>query len=191
MFQNIPTEQIALIVSGVALVGTVCSAALSPNGISRTNYLNAVTANRVDWIAEVRNDFSKLMLETVRNVQTIGPNKYASIDEITYLTMNLNLKLNPNSKIDARLMKLLASQLIAFKSGDSVLLSDIHTAIQTNLMTLLKNEWDKVKYEASGFFGKCLIKTKGIYRNQALENVELRKKLTQSVVQRSDQASIT
>lgn len=178
-------ENIALIVAIVALLGTMLSAFANFTAVSKTNYLSSVTSNRVIWIGELREEFIDLMLLCVNNISADDKTRKAVAIKIVKLIYSFTLKFNLQARLDNRLLALVSCQLNAFNSQDDKLLSEIHSEMQKKVSLLLKNEWEKVKFESSSIFGKSFISLKSTIRNSRAEFYEWRHKPTAKIAAKS------
>lgn len=115
----------------------------------RTAFVNAVTSERVKWIAKVRENMSTLcsLCDQWMNHRT-QDNTPELQRQIERIKNEIRLQLNPNDLEDKEIERLLArlpSWAIPIAHEEySILQNDLVVATQA----MLKREWDKVKEEA-------------------------------------------
>lgn len=142
----------------VYLVGILLTAALGVwNLVSnirasrRTSYINTVTAQRVNWIEQLRQDVASFSGKTYTWCLSKLEGENGELDilkEIDRLRYVIRLRLNPSGKHDneiERLMKEIPELTGISKKEELKAKLDELTKTTQNL---LKEEWEKVKKEA-------------------------------------------
>lgn len=127
----------------------------------RTVYINSVTAERSRWIEKLRANIGKLStaiiyLHISMNAESLDDSSkdrvHAKTVELLEAVSSLGLQLNPNGVIDGNVLKIV--ELIINAVEDKNRLDEAHGLLMTHSRWLLKEEWEKVKAEASGPLSK-------------------------------------
>jgi hypothetical protein len=144
----------------IALAGVALSAFVSVLISRKSTYINSVTAERAKWIANLRNNISeysgtlayvayKLHHDNAEYVVSSAAEDVLKRMEI--LETTIKLQLNPNAKIDANIIALLDSISFLVEGGPSApKYAKADQLLVRHTQWLLKEEWEKVKYEARG-----------------------------------------
>jgi hypothetical protein len=152
---------ISLTVACIALVGVVITGIVSLLVARRSTYLNAVTAERSKWIDKLRTNIVEMVavaheldvkLYRERDGEFQRSDDYDKLTrDITEKIALLRLQLNPEGPIDRNILSLLT----AFRAqvGDQGY-HRFEGVFVRHVQWLLKEEWEKVKYEARGWFGR-------------------------------------
>jgi hypothetical protein len=156
----------------IALCGVLLTVFVS----RRTLYINSVTVERSKWNEKLRTNLSEFigsatyLYTQMQNDDTfITSDEYKAVrKEVDRAAAQVKLQLNPDGAVDANLIELL-DELPATAS-----LGDVEYEIGERLLIrhaqwLLKEEWEKVKYEASGPLGKLVALTKRRRRGLAYQ----------------------
>ncbi len=159
LFAGDAKDAFAIIVAIIALVGVIISASISLFVSRRSNYLNAVTAERSKWIDKLRVNVSNLIaqahvldVELYRSDEFSGSKDYdAAVKELVSTMTFVRLQLNPNGKIDANIILLLGA--IQNHVGEQDY-HNLESLFVRHMQFLLKEEWEQVKYEARGWLGR-------------------------------------
>lgn len=123
----------------------------------RTVYINSVTAERSRWIEKLRGNIGKLSTALIYLHLSIKAKELddsskdrlqAKTVELLEAISELGLQLNPNGLIDGNVLRIV--ELIINAVEDQKRLDEAHTLLMTHSRWLLKEEWEKVKAEASG-----------------------------------------
>jgi hypothetical protein len=169
------TEKVAIIALGgvtfsaiIAFVGIIVSAVIAYTSSRRSNYINSVTIERSKWISALRINISELSKEAMTlNYKVMYKEQFfSSLEYYEYnermngLKSLIRLQLNPFGEIDQNILTILM-----YIDALSIDISDKNISQFNNLLIvhaqwLLKAEWERVKYEAAGFFGKRKIDRK-------------------------------
>jgi hypothetical protein len=152
-------------VAFIALCGVLFSAVVAFLSSRKAIYINSVTVERSKWIDAIRLNLAELSKESRTlnyKLNTINGFFKSSdhiiyIDHVNELTALIRLQLNPRGLFDKNVMVLLniiPSAAQGVDSRDIVRLDDL---LMSHSQWLLKAEWEKVKFEASGILRKCWI----------------------------------
>ena len=165
------TDKVAII----AVTGVLFSALISFMSARRATYINSVTAERSKWIESLRKNIADLNSKSrIFNYNITSEPTYRNsdeyrknIEEIYALMTLLRLQLNPDGIIDAKVLKLIRGLPIRAERLEARNLLVYEDLLIRHSQWLLKMEWEKVKYEASGLFRKCYSLIKGaLYRRR-------------------------
>lgn len=141
----------------IAVSGVILSALVSSLISGRANYLNAVTVERSKWIERLRNNISDCigLLGYLNLRMSIDPEFDIDsehndlVKKIETIVATIKLQLNPNAPIDSNIVALLgALPTLAIAPDESY--RDAERLLIRHSQFLLKEEWEKVKYEALG-----------------------------------------
>ena len=153
------TDKVALI----ALSGVLITAAITFISSRRSVYINSITTERSKWINELRvniSEFSKYLL-TVHFKKGAGQlpldeaDSVAAVQRLNGLIALIKLQLNPDGEIDANIIKIL--DIFSHSNLDRTIVEHTLDLLIAHSQWLLKAEWERVKYEASGFVGRGFI----------------------------------
>lgn len=153
------TNIIALVASIVTFLGVIVSLIIGIyNNITirkntkENNFILNVTVERNKWLERIRQDISnycgltKFFTRTIKDTfSDEGKNVLKEIDKLNYM---IKLRLNPNGKIDKKILDLL-EEIPALTNKTN--LCEIDGAINKLIglsQELLKEEWEKVKKES-------------------------------------------
>lgn len=117
----------------------------------RTNFINTVTAQRVKWLEQIRQDISTYcgLTYTWCYSDLVGkPQEYEVLKEIDRLRHVIRLRLNPTGTRDKKIEQLIAEipQYTDISQRDKLTKALEELTVTSQL--LLKEEWEKVKSEA-------------------------------------------
>jgi hypothetical protein len=151
-FGNLPDpDKVALI----ALAGVLVTASITFVSSRRSIYINSVTTERSKWINALRiniAEFSKYAL-TLQGIKKQGllssKDAIELIERLNGLMSLIKLQLNPRGEMDANISKILDK--FAQANLGKIDLERAHNLLIEHSQWLLKAEWERVKYEASGF----------------------------------------
>lgn len=134
----------------VTLVLGVVNLYLNLQSAKRTAFVNAVTSERIKWIAKVRENVSTLCALCDQWLHHRRDNNLAELArQIEQVKNEIRLQMNPEDPEDMDIVRLLAR----LPSPSIGLSSEEYVRLQENLVTatqsMLKREWDKVKDEAT------------------------------------------
>jgi hypothetical protein len=141
----------------IAVFGVAISVSVSALISRRTNYLNAVTVERSKWIDKLRNNISEcvgslgyLHFQTSLNPEfCIDSERNELVKKTEVIIAVIQLQLNPNAQIDRNIIALLgALPFLAEKPNEKY--RDAERLLIRHSQFLLKEEWEKVKYESRG-----------------------------------------
>jgi hypothetical protein len=152
---------VSLIVACIALAGVIMTGIVSLLVARRSTYLNAVTAERSKWIDKLRNNIAEMLAvahELDAKLYRDRDGEFQSSHDYDKLTREaaekialLRLQLNPEGSIDRNILSLLAA--LRARVGDQDY-SNFERVFVRHVQSLLKEEWEKVKCEAHGWFGR-------------------------------------
>jgi hypothetical protein len=172
-FPQFTKEELTLIAAIVAAIGATIAATISLFSNSRSKYIDTITATRIEWVTGLRNDFSSLISAFTKRLtaDVHGLNdaaKYALEENISDLMMLINLKLNRRSSLDREISKLMG--IVLQKVHEGAEQADyVGPAAHLTMVVeeLLKEEWEKAKYEASGPLRRVFIQFSKFRRKAA------------------------
>jgi hypothetical protein len=117
----------------------------------RANFINTVTSQRVKWIEQLRQDissYSSLIFTWYISSLASESNRFERLNEIDRLSHAIRLRLNPDGAQDKKIERLMQEiQQFAKNFTPQELRSALESLTVTSQL-LLKEEWEKVKYEA-------------------------------------------
>jgi hypothetical protein len=157
-----------VIAAAIALLGVVFAALISFSVSRRASYLTSVTAERAKWIDKLRTNIAELaalcVIEHYKYTQVGGDRTAydrssehaASLQRIETLAATIRLQLNPQASIDQNIIQIL-DHFYHFAERGDYRVFDAHWLIIRHSQWLLKEEWETVKYEASGWIRRCLL----------------------------------
>jgi hypothetical protein len=162
----------AVLLAGIALSGVILTAAISLLIARRSTYFSTVTVERSKWIDKLRTNISQLIaqvhaldVELYKDDHFHGSKEYDIATKDIVATMAfIRLQLNPNGAIDANILSLLAA--IQNHVGEQEY-KNLEGVFVRHVQWLLKEEWEKVKYEARGVLGRLFAKYGAWRRKQA------------------------
>ncbi len=146
-----------LAASFIALIGVIISAIISIIISRRSSFITAVTAERSKWIDKLRENIAELLgtcgamrlaLPDVTSGEARGRREKA--DRLIAL---ITMQLNPGNLIDANMIGLLPLFATRTESQDEDY-RGLEKAFVRHAQFLLKEEWEKVKFEAMGLLSK-------------------------------------
>ena len=125
----------------------------------RSIYIQTVTVERAKWIDKLRINMSDVIALAHRlDVELYGDDNFSNTIAYTELTTQIvrlmaqvRLQLNPEGKIDSNILSLM--QAIQNYVGDQDY-KNLERVMVRHIQWLLKEEWEKVKYEAMGPLGR-------------------------------------
>jgi hypothetical protein len=150
---------VAIVVACIALIGVIVTAVISLLVARRATYLNAVTAERSKWIDKLRSNISELVAQAYTlDVLLYWGDKYegskdydVAVNGLLHTMTLVRLQLNPGGDIDANILSLLNA--IRQNVGEQDY-GNLERLFVRHIQWLLKEEWEKVKFEARGFWGR-------------------------------------
>jgi len=164
---------LAIIVAIIGLAGAIGGAITSFFIAQKTVYVNSITAERMKWVTLLRGNIANL-IGLITIVQSAKSSKDAvSVDKLreTFVSMNqlaktIELQLNPEGCVDRSIIAILEALYASTGSKSQGNIDDITRALVIHSQWLLKDEWDRVKYEAKSAFGKVVYFAKRIKRKR-------------------------
>ena len=129
---------------------------------ARTRYINAVTAQRSEWIEKLRNNIAKYS-GTARSLHykmakdpkaTASPEYDALILAANDLIPLIRLQLNPFGEIDQNIIRIIDRVALFAEKKDGSKLDKADALLIAHAQWLLKAEWEKVKSESRGILSK-------------------------------------
>jgi hypothetical protein len=118
----------------------------------RTTYINSVTAERVKWINALRENISKYAGLTynwvISNVEEGGEESKEILKEIDQVRILIQLQLNPNEELSQNIIAWIDNVSQSTHESQKEQLKENLKGMVTDVQSLLKEEWDKVKDEA-------------------------------------------
>lgn len=148
-------DDVSIIGAMIALAGVLVSALISLVVSGRSNYINAVTAERSKWIDKLRINLAEILcaasnsqISFARSQSFSQSNEWhETIRKIELLLATLKLQLNPKGEIDANIIVLLDAIPGAIEGG---YFRNVEPLLVGHSQALLKDEWEKVKRESRG-----------------------------------------
>ena len=149
-------SQATIIAATIAVIGVLLSAIISALVSRRSSYISSVTTERSKWINSIRENISNLLgvLSNIR-IRCISDESFRTtqdyfsyIKKADMLISTIKLQLNPRGKIDRNIIYIL-DQLPS--QADTIRDSEyrkFENALILHSQFMLKEEWEKVKYEA-------------------------------------------
>jgi hypothetical protein len=142
----------------VALTGVILSAFISALVSRRSTYISTVTTERSKWIDKLRTNISELVGATgylhykiISAMMRSGEDAKAGRDElvkrIEVLVSLVKLQLNPSGPVDSNIIKLI-DRLLIYAEWDDDRYRILERGLLRHSQWLLKDEWEKVKYES-------------------------------------------
>lgn len=153
-------EQAVLYAALIALAGVMLSAIVSFFMSQRTIYINTVTAERTKWVGKLRENIAEISSLTRAFRDEFGI-KAARVNitkqteakrKINELISTIKLQLNPSSKVDENII-LLIEKMPSLADDRSAKLEKFDNLLVAHAQWLLKEEWERIKAEASWFGG--------------------------------------
>ena len=143
----------AIIAAIIAFFGVVLSALISLAISRRSSFIMAVTAERSKWIDKLRENIAELLslfsaIYLMKEKNT--PEADAKREKADRLIAVITMQLNPENEIDKNMIALLPN-LIASVEANSDEYRGIEEEFIIHAQFLLKEEWEKVKFEAMGW----------------------------------------
>lgn len=153
------TALVALLVAFIALAGTITASWLSFVVSRKTVYLNTVTVERSKWIDKLRRNISNVVtLARDMDIKMYLDNEFCVTNayliaskKLTGAMTLVRLQLNPAGHIDSNILSLMDAIDGSIGSQDY---DSLERLIIRHSQWLLKEEWEKVKYESSGFWSR-------------------------------------
>jgi hypothetical protein len=162
-----------VIAAGIALIGVLIAAIISATISRRTAYLTTVTAERSKWIDNLRSNIAELAALCVYihfkvNMTSLteygkSPEHDENLRKIENLKATIQLQLNPNGTIDQNILRIL-SRIHFLATRQEYTVVSAHWLLIAHSQWLLKEEWETVKYEASGLLRRRFAAVKRCYR---------------------------
>jgi hypothetical protein len=147
---------IPVTVGVIAFTGVLLSALVSAIVARRGSYITAVTAERSKWIDRLRTNIAELLgalghVHTKLSVDGAYRKEkeyFEDLKTIDTLIATITLQLNPRGSVDTNIIKLLERMPGEVDSSEATRYRDVERALVLHSQRLLKEEWEKVKYEA-------------------------------------------
>ena len=174
-YQEIIIELIGIVIALITVFGVFFTAFITWKNNNKNLLIKTVTEERAKWRTELRNycaEFSKLVYEQTND--TGASNKPRIIELKAHIKLRTNPSDEDKHKLDQDILK--ESQEIVNQvdeNGDKEKIIEKLLNLESNVQKLLKQEWDKSKYEANsgklgGKGGQCplslfLSKNKRLY----------------------------
>ena len=146
-----------LVAAAIALVGVLFSALVSALVARRGTYIATVTAERSKWIDNLRRNISQALgtasylhsMIVEEGIEAIEEEDNELLRNTAVLLATVRLQLNPLGEIDANIILLLRA-MPAWVRNDDDAYDNFETLLIRHSQWLLKEEWEKVKYESRG-----------------------------------------
>ena len=164
------TGQATVVAAAIALTGVLLSAFVSALVSRRSSYIVSVTSERSKWIDKLRSNIAELLgaLGQVhmkhaasKDYRNSGAH-FEDIRKIDTLIATITLQLNPRGAIDKNMIRLLERMPREADTSNSNEFRTIERALILHSQFLLKEEWEKVKYESRlaitrpfAWWGRC------------------------------------
>lgn len=117
----------------------------------KTSFINTVTAQRVQWLEQIRQDVAKFVGLThhwTRSELKGTPSEQDILREIDQLRYVIRLRLNPDDPPDKKLAELVKRIPDLTDESERGQLFEALDELTTATQEMLKVEWEKVKAEA-------------------------------------------
>lgn len=156
------TAQVALVAACLTFLSAGIAALVSLWVSARTRYINAVTAQRSEWIEKLRINIAKYS-GTARSLhyKISKGEKAAASQEYDALILAANdliplirLQLNPFGKADQNFLRIINQVALFAEKEDSSGLDKADDLLIRHAQWLLKAEWEKVKSESRGVLSR-------------------------------------
>lgn len=146
-----------LVAAAIALVGVLFSALVSAVVARRGTYIATVTAERSKWIDSLRSNISEALgtasylhgLIVEEGVEAVDEEDNELLRRTAVLLATIRLQLNPLGEIDANIILLLRAMPARVRRDDDTY-DNFEMLLIRHSQWLLKEEWEKVKYESRG-----------------------------------------
>lgn len=152
------TAEVSLVVAAIALLGTVLSALVLFLNARSSLYVSAVTVERSKWINALRENIAsvsgKLRTLSYRLDGRGQETPSAAVSEINDLMSLIRLQLNPSGEIEKHIAEILEKMPALAERPNGEELRKEDASLLAHCQWLLKAEWEQVKYEALGPFGR-------------------------------------
>jgi hypothetical protein len=152
------TAEVSLVVAAIALLGTVLSALVLFLNARSSLYVSAVTVERSKWINALRENIAsvsgKLRTLSYRVDGQGQESLYVAVSEINDLMSLIRLQLNPSGEIEKHITEILEKMPALAEKPNGEELRKEDASLLAHCQWLLKAEWERVKYEARGPFGR-------------------------------------
>lgn len=151
------TGQATVVAAAIALLGVLLSALVSALVSRRSSYIVSVTGERSKWIDKLRGNIAELLgalgqmhvKHTASKDYRNSSAHFEDIRKVDTLIATITLQLNPRGAIDKNMIRLLERiPRDADTSNSSTQFRAIERALILHAQFLLKEEWEKVKYES-------------------------------------------
>lgn len=158
----------SIAVAIIAALGVTLSALISYYISSRSNYINTVTAARINWIGNVRSNIANLyaQIEYIDYNITINDDYSASdeyaekMKELVRIITLIKLQLNPFNKIEKNIIAILDELTDPMSSHPYESPKLQCDNLISHGQWLFKTEWEKIKIETAGFWRKPWLRLK-------------------------------
>ena len=165
----------------IAMVGVLLSALISYYISRRNNYINTVTAARINWIGNLKSNIANLygQFEHIDHNINLDPDYMATDDygdkikELARIATLIKLKLNPFNIIDKNLINILDQIVGSANFMSNEIPSNLCKSLVLHAQWLFKTEWEEIKIETAGFWWKPFLKFKVrrlMHRYEEFEN---------------------
>ena len=165
------------LVAVAGFVGGLISTTLLNITSSRNKFIDIITAERIKWVVELRQDFASYLALSIRLVSTNSVNEHGEFYriqmEMSERIALLDLKLNYESTLDQEISTLARKCLhVAMEETDitkngknrGVRLGIAHSNLRILVRILLKEEWEKAKLESAGIWARRKLQKKAATR---------------------------
>lgn len=148
-----PKDIVYAVGIGLTFILGVINLFYTRSATKKADFIKTVTNERVKWIENLRQNVSRFTGKIryfARNSNTIDPKKaHDIVEEILTLSYLIRLQLNPKEEPDAEIERLAEKMpgLLSREKMDELGVSLDRLLVLTQ--GLLKNEWEKIKTEAT------------------------------------------
>lgn len=158
------TNITTLIVGLITLSGVILSAFISAFVSRRSLYINSVTVERSKWIEKLRNNIAECLgllgylhfKMGVSQGEFVASTEYDElIQKVETLLNVITLQLNPDGKIDRNILVLLRA-ITRLAENPQSNYRGAESLLIRHSQWLLKEEWEKVKYESRGLIRRLV-----------------------------------
>ena len=148
-----------MLVACIAALAAMLSTVLTVVSSGKSTYIETVTVQRIRWIDALRDDLTAFITRLIDQRGLIIGGKPTDRQRRAYLQayermVSILLKLNTKSEVDRRVLRELLHCIAAPRAADSDELDHAVARLNEAANDLLKEEWEKVKWESSSAPGK-------------------------------------
>ena len=147
----------------IAFIGVLFSLLVSLTIARKASYLTSVTAERSKWIDKLRENLAAFFGIGGAIMNTVGTPSTQDIEKADRLVALIKMQLNPSGSIDSNIINL-CDRILEQLPNKGNQYRHLEKATIRHAQFLLKEEWETVKYEATGWLGKLLFRFRACQR---------------------------